>query len=1476
MPFNPPEPKFRCSKCQTPYPFMLPDGKCPCGGVLVDINQFLKNAEDIWDDSVCDSFPCVIAHEYHRLRELSRGSNIYGVFLQLRDVIETTIKFIILLSVAWGKDKDIKGREDAYEKLLATPRLSIGAWNNAIASEYLVPFYIERVGTPDALPAPLWEILSVITDWAKENKLITWRNEKLGHGAIGFEDDPQFQQELYNKIKVIINFYQEHYTAFSAIQLASNKVPLLGYENARNLADEEGECSAIIDGEEFSTVPFIVHQEHGIYFFDELKGKKRLRMLNYQTGYDKDWPNDYAVILSKMKQDQTAFLQASLESEFLTRAENDFLAKLGSPDDFVEPEHLTKWIKKALENNTSGMFLVEMERGCGKSVYTERLNRRFYGPLELAKDLDVRTYHLGRTQTGGMREFTQGIMEEWNSGFVDNETGPNADLARYAVLEEDREHPENNALNLADYLEKLREFTSSCDARLRKKRILLVLDGLDEISESNDQIWSFLPDTDLLHEGVYILLTSRVAERENLSQKYQDHLAGLHLKDRIAFDADSSENKAFLKEYIRRQGIKSIDEEKINSLISLAENRVLYLTLLCSQYKTMGAVDFSKEKRDEIISTYLNMVEKQYSEVQGTLFRRVLCTLSCLGRYEPLTLKEIAEINNLSSITFALLDVMTDLLPLLRVDRGLETEEGLISSENRFSLRDEDVLRLVKEYIGIDNDLYISNKVAGLRNEHILQDYEGSEATGNLVILSHYVPFIQQSGEGIDLKLIDFNCCCKYAEMIAEQYKDEDKKDEIIKLRELNLLRQIIAIHCLLSVEDQNVSSQSVKKTCRLLSKRLDNLHLYEEAVQVLEYAESLIEGFDNAADVASLYYNLANLYADLGKPKAELYFRKVLDIYGPYIENEEIALLYAQTKIRLARLLADYQRLDEALECFECGANIFEKYKETNPVASEMLREGYIGIADVYVRQGKGDLAEKALREARQYLSVDLENASPDTMCSLAHADSELAEVIQHKDSSDEAILTEAYELLQESLILYTQVSESKQKNIDLPLAGVHNNLGKICRALDNNDESYDHYVAALKTYEFYANRTPAAYDADVAMVLMNLGNLLFDGLEGRADEALPYYLRSNSIYQKLYKENPQSYSDDYALLSVNMGSYYLKWKGQLYDAIEHLKRAKLFYQQLFSQSPSQYKSLYGVAVYNLGLAYQLMAGWNDKDALNYYMQYCRISAPPGITVTKSVVLDFAREVIEEQAVAFVMCPAESMTRQNGWCKESRELLLRLRKESGNSITLAEAKKTARREYAQLSEFNQSEEKKAINLVKLHYSHILEVLSGAGIENGDPDRCCEKARLLRMNGQYPEACQTIEESVVSSGGMTTGTACELFMVLAVSGALRDAIDLVSFLFDQSQAGVIEYDEYVSSVSNLRFILYVCIEEYDGLSIIPMLSVLSEDDNYKVKREDLDVELCSGMYLPIVHSTVANVPAAKAMIKEFKRMLKSN
>ena len=1472
-----PEVKYRCSRCQFPYAYMIPGGKCPCGGNLVEINQFLKNADDIWDQPAFDSFPCVIAHEYKRLYDLSKSNNIYGVFLQLRDVIETTVKFIILLSVAWGKNQEIKGREEAYEKYLATPNLSLGAWN-ALATDYLIPFYENRTNTKDALPLSLWEILSDIATWTVDNGLIKWRNEKLGHGAIGFDDDPAFQQELYNKIKTVGEFYHKHHVSFSSIQLMSDEKLLLGYRNARDLESEKGVCSVSIEGVPFSTEPLIIHEEHGIYFFDEVKKKKRLRMLNYQTGYDKELQNnDYAVDLIRMSQDQTDLLEASPESEFMTRAENDFLANLVKSDRFVEPAYLTKWLREDVLGKTKGVFLVEMERGCGKSVYTERLNRRFYGPLELSNDLDVRTYHLGRTQTGGPREFTQGIMEEWNSGFVngqekDDTKVAGADLKRYAVLEEDRDNPENNALLLADYLNKLRRFSSTCYARGRKKRIMLVLDGLDEINECNDMIWSFLPSEDLLENGVYILLTTRKAEKAELPQSYWDHLESLHLPEsnRQPFFADSSENKAFLEKYIKDQGIGRLDAEKIDKLMELADYRILYLTLLCSQYKKIGAVDFSQEKRDAIIGTYLRMIEGQYSEVQKILFRRVLCTLSCVGCFEPLTLKEIAEINNLSTVSFALLDVMTDLLPLMRVDRGLDTETGLVSSDNRFSLRNEDVLRLVNEYIEIDRDLYVNSKVSHFRAVYDSDDYIDSFTLGGLVILSHYTSFAKQSGEWIKLDICDLTLCCACANQVRERFEG---KDEILDQRELNLLRQIYLIHRELSEEDMAASAEYVWRFCEQLSEKLRDMDCIDEERNILEHLEVLLDYIEqDEGTVASLYDRLGDCYKALGTARAEECYQKALELYGHYLDNEACIFLCAGIKLKVARLYADCLRYKEAISYYQQAIELFKKCCIPDISIEESIVEAQISMADVFCRLGQGDQAEKTLRESRIFYIDRAQNNNIDALREWANVDCELADVLRRKRDLDQA-----YELDKEALSLLERVSLVSTVNTELLLAKIYNNKGIICKEMGKYNEAYDDYMEALKIYKKYEKKSFGVYAEDVAMTSMNIGNLLYRHIKTRTDEALDYYNESHKIYSLFYALNPQLYAKRYADITLMLAMYLHKAQGELIWPCNTYQKLIHLYEKLYGNNPAEFLQTYLTALFNQGTVVQLMTSWDNSAALDYFQRYyCVMEGTKGTLLKPEIIRDRAYKIFASEAANYLICPEEKMVELYGWSDESRDQVLKIRNDPNSPYRInQDIIDKAEKELLNLSGFNMSDAKKKINHVKVYYGQILSSDDCYKIVNGERHPACAEAMGLRTKGLYAEACELIRDCLITSGKLTTGTAEEIFLQLMISGDLSDALEFLGYMNNKAETGVINIDEYMLRMNVMGFIIRVGIEEYEGISIISYLSALSCDKDYQLKEEDLDIELRTGQQLPFIQAAIEGAPEeAKEAIRETKELIR--
>ena len=104
---------------------------------------------------------------------------------------------------------------------------------------------------------------------------------------------------------------------------------------------------------------------------------------------------------------------------------------------------------------------------------------------------------------------------------------------------------------LSAFLEEIRQYS----IRNRgKKRLLMVLDGLDEISE--DGLWDFIPKEEMISRGVYFLLTSRDPQSEELPENVCDHLEALSVTEEKCVSRQNSNNVEFLKEYINKTKIK--------------------------------------------------------------------------------------------------------------------------------------------------------------------------------------------------------------------------------------------------------------------------------------------------------------------------------------------------------------------------------------------------------------------------------------------------------------------------------------------------------------------------------------------------------------------------------------------------------------------------------------------------------------------------------------------------------------------------------------------------------------------------------------------------------------------------------------------------------------------------------------------------------------------------------------------------------
>lgn len=149
-------------------------------------------------------------------RYLARSGNIYGTFLQLKDVIEVVIKLPVLIGMAWGKTRDIAGRE-VYEKKLSRDKLALGKWVEA--ADAIKKFYGNELikKSQNALPQALMDVLSGLHTLVEKNKLTTCRNKQLAHGALALEDSEEFKQKTIRVIQAVTVFLKEKQESLSSI-----------------------------------------------------------------------------------------------------------------------------------------------------------------------------------------------------------------------------------------------------------------------------------------------------------------------------------------------------------------------------------------------------------------------------------------------------------------------------------------------------------------------------------------------------------------------------------------------------------------------------------------------------------------------------------------------------------------------------------------------------------------------------------------------------------------------------------------------------------------------------------------------------------------------------------------------------------------------------------------------------------------------------------------------------------------------------------------------------------------------------------------------------------------------------------------------------------------------------------------------------------------------------------------------------------
>ena len=425
-----------------PWPEGLPLTACPiCGSAMepdADMTGFGENTMDAaghwlaqiageteyWLPDTEKAYPSVIAHEYRSLRKYCRNKEPYAVLLSLKDNFEAILKLEVLLAYAWAARNTNETFEAQTVSLLTTPNLSLGAWME-LASVLGKRLKKVRAGLPDAIP------LEKLRKRYLKAEVVNWRNSKLGHGAMGISEDEEFRHDIREKILLlkdlllsVDSFLRNQELYLPGDREGSGEISLTGADRARGLERSGSVYFRTRNGEtEFCVDPFIVIRRHkkrgyGTYFFDNQRTSSLTNFLAYAEGSRASESVGYFEALRRKLELSGVKEEARADDPYLTEEEIRELDLLQMSHGFVRPAHLADWLKGCLEKHDRGIFLLQMNRGTGKSVFTEKISGLTEKHLKLSDDVDVRTYHIGRTQTAGTGDIRSGIEWQWSRDYV--------------------------------------------------------------------------------------------------------------------------------------------------------------------------------------------------------------------------------------------------------------------------------------------------------------------------------------------------------------------------------------------------------------------------------------------------------------------------------------------------------------------------------------------------------------------------------------------------------------------------------------------------------------------------------------------------------------------------------------------------------------------------------------------------------------------------------------------------------------------------------------------------------------------------------------------------------------------------------------------------------------------------------------------------------------------------------------------------
>ena len=628
-------------------------------------NQWLINLskdELLWATEL-DEVPSMIHFEYVQLKNLAREGQVYGVLLQCKDTFEMLLKIPVIMALVIidsnPKYKDGPEYAEIMNGLLKSP-LSMGNWRS------LADIIVGK-NKKLQLPEKLIEILERTRKLYREDitddysDVVKWRNEEIGHGALKFQDDPSYQEEVNSLLLLLKEYFigAEKFSIkgfYGACYFQCGGKKLVG---SQYLCDIDNSSMTLhIDEQSFPISNYISDRDLKWYLFDSFYSHKDIvKYSSYIDGKNNSINNIYFSNLFK-KYVLQGSNDASINSDYRTREEEELLERLlHTPPDYVEQTKIVELLKKKMQEIEKGTITLFMERGTGKSAFANQMSG-LYHSKSLIKNSFSRCYHISNASLRGLSDFVGSIEYEYTHSFDSSKDIRGGTKMLPSVSLE----TENPAEDMAKALNTYHDI-------YQKKYTVLVIDGIDEITEQTKGILDFIPSRDQLNEGVFIILTTRFADEDSVkgkSKKYIEKAVKLSDTPPLEIRRYDEINVELLNRYIIDNSKKVFKlEQNIdkNALIIKSDYRFLYLRAYLG---ISDRVDLDNTNESNFIKSYMNYILSFYGIKQKQILKEIAVSIAL---FPSITIDKYQKYLNCQEVTYEFIGLFSDLLPLLTVVR---------------------------------------------------------------------------------------------------------------------------------------------------------------------------------------------------------------------------------------------------------------------------------------------------------------------------------------------------------------------------------------------------------------------------------------------------------------------------------------------------------------------------------------------------------------------------------------------------------------------------------------------------------------------------------------------------------------------------------------------------------------------------------------------------------------------------------------